>query len=170
MKKFLALATVVMIATAGTAHANEFAGVRAELQTGLDVAGSKSTFEFTVEGEDRSYSERHNKTGLLYGLGIGYDAAISPVLTAGIEANLDFSNAKDEDFYFEYYDEEADVWTYGDELKAGRQIELAARIGYTVTPSTLLYVKGGYVNGRYTVRGEVEIDDGEGSFDYTPYN
>lgn len=153
MLKLITAASIAALAlTSATASAqeNSFSGFRVEAHGGLDVFSSKYSYHDLDTGtDDDSFSERANHTGVLYGIGAGYDAQVTNKLVVGVEANLDFSNAKSRNFE-EYINDNS----YADSIKIGREIEVAARAGYLVTPSTLVYVKAGYANARIKANGE----------------
>ncbi len=90
------------------------------------------------DGEDGS-----GKGGFTYSGVLGYDANLGGAVV-GLEAEIGGSTVKET---------ETSVFLAGDTLtvKAGRDIYIGARLGAPVTPKTLLYVKGGYANGRVTV-------------------
>lgn len=95
------------------------------------------------DGEDSS-----GKDGFAYGGVLGYDANLGGAVV-GLEAEIGGSTAKE-------------TWSIAGETytaKAGRDIYIGARLGAPVTPRTLLYVKGGYANGR--VSGS--YNDGQGT-------
>lgn len=172
MKKILFLTAAAALTFSGTAHANDFNGFRVEVQTGLDVLSGKESYkeQSTTDGTvdpDSTYSDtdRGNATGLQFGLGVGYDAEISSNIVAGIEASIAFSDAKFRDIGYNY-DISDDETFEADDLKAKREIELGARIGYKVNPSTLVYLKGGYVNGRFKLNGETEFLNQDDEWDY----
>lgn len=179
MKKILFLSAAVAMASTSAAQANDFNGFRIEVQTGLDVVSAKGSYldEYSYDGvidnDDTEYeSGRENVTGFQFGIGAGYDAEISPNIVAGIETSINFSNAKFKDVGFrsgtvtyDFDEDTTDVDVFeAENLKAKHEIELAARLGYKVNPSTLIYVKGGYVNGRFKINGDqYNNDDDEGS-------
>lgn len=96
-------------------------------------------------GWDRAQSDGVKSDGLLYGLGIGYDAKLGNGLFAGIEANADFSTAREC---------ASGIIAAGDRLcvRAGRDLSLIARAGVEVKPGSSLYALAGWTNAR--VRGE----------------
>lgn len=147
--KFVTAAVAAALLTSTPVLAQNFTGPRAEVRLGLDVAGSKlaSKYQETIGGvtETEEFSDRGTSTGFAYGLGLGYDVAAGKNFVVGVEANLDFSDTKD--CVEEFYDWE-DLC-----LKAGRDIELAVRAGAVVNPSTLVYAKVGYANGRIKMTG-----------------
>lgn len=81
-----------------------------------------------------------SKDGLLYGAELGYDARFGGML-AGIEAEVSGSTTKQR---------ATNIVVVGDSgnVRAARDLYLGARAGVLATPATLVYVKGGYVNGR----------------------
>lgn len=91
------------------------------------------------------------KDGFTYGGIIGYDINVSNGGVLGLEAEIDGSTTKQT---------ETNFLAAGDTLtaKAGRDIYIGARAGVAVVPTTLLYVKGGYANGRVNV----SYNDGQG--------
>jgi outer membrane immunogenic protein len=170
MKKFLLL-SAALLASTGTAHANDFNGFRIEAQTGLDVLSGReqNSTVYDYDGEIEVYGPNNysnSVTGFQFGLGVGYDAEISPNIVAGVEASIAFSDAKTD--YYDYdFSLSDDEYFNADTLKAKREIELGARLGYKVNPSTLVYIKGGYVNGRFKVNGEAVEYETEDDRDYS---
>lgn len=96
-------------------------------------------------GWDRPVSDGVKSNGLMYGIGAGYDLAIGDKLFAGIEANADFSTAREC---------ATGVVAAGDKLcvRAGRDLSLLARAGVEVAPGSRLYALAGWTNAR--VRGD----------------
>ena len=157
--KTILLATVAALSVAAPAYANDFAGFRVEGHTGLDVTSLKEVYDYY--GEDEG-AYRSSKTGLLYGLGAGYDYAVTPKITLGAEVNLDFSNTGDM-----YVDTYLDDERHAEVADPRREIELSARAGYAVNPSTLVYAKVGYVNGDFKLKGDLHND---GPTDGAPFS
>lgn len=88
---------------------------------------------------------------LMYGIAGGYDVQLGGVI-AGIEGEFADSEVKGT---------ANDLITTGDSfrLNTDRDLYIGARLGVAVTPSTLLYAKGGYTNARF----ESRFDDGAGT-------
>jgi outer membrane immunogenic protein len=125
----LPLAMLLAIAAAGTTSSACAKGFRLEAHGGWD----------------RAQSDGVKSDGVLYGIGAGYDVDLGKGLFAGIEANADFSTAK----------ECANgIIAAGDRLcvRAGRDLSLIARAGVEVQPGSSLYALAGWTNAR--VRGE----------------
>lgn len=96
-------------------------------------------------GWDRAQSSGIKTDGLVYGIGAGYDLNLGKSLFAGIEANADFSTAREC---------ATSVNAAGDRLcvRAGRDLSLIARAGIEVKEGSSLYALAGWTNAR--VRGE----------------
>ncbi len=114
-----------------------FTGPRVEATIGYDHVGAGSSVSNNNGRDDQKID------GLLYGIGVGYDAAIGGALI-GAEAELTDSTAKSDrndytsDFGFGRVDQ-------------GRDIYVGVRAGVLATPSTLVYAKGGYTNSKLNV-------------------
>jgi outer membrane immunogenic protein len=129
MRKYLlaglmAGAAVISATPASAQEAAPFSGVRVEGIVGYD----------TTDVEDE------NSSGILYGVGVGYDFQVGG-LVAGIEAEASDSTL-DECV--------SDVDLVGDELcvQAGRDLYVGGRVGAAVSRNVLLYGKVGYTNAR----------------------
>jgi len=93
-----------------------------------------------VTGIDHVTNAINNQTGLSYGGVVGYDYQAGKAVF-GVEGEIDGSTAKDCASNF---------ITAGDRVcvKAGRDLYAGVRAGVVVGNKALLYVKGGYANGR----------------------
>ena len=143
MKKGLALlAGAALAATAFPAFAQDtgFGGPWIAGVAGYDInkAGSSQ--------DDGVNMPRDRKAkGAVYGAAAGYDFDLGGAVV-GVEAELTDSAADS---------------VYGDpytnfglgRVDAGRDIYAGVRAGFKVTPSTLLYAKGGYTNARFNYIG-----------------
>ena len=91
------------------------------------------------------------KGDLMYGIAGGYDFQLGGVI-AGIEGEFADSDVKGT---------ASDLITTGDSfrLNTDRDLYVGARVGFTLTPSTLLYAKGGYTNAKF----EGRFNDGAGT-------
>jgi len=110
-----------------------------------------------VTGIDHVTSSVDNATGLSYGGVIGYDLQ-SGKAVFGVEGEIDGSTAKDCG---------NNLIVAGDRacVKAGRDLYAGVRAGVVVGNKALLYVKGGYANGRitgsYTANGVTNKDSSD---------
>lgn len=126
----LILSALVVAGTAAPALAQDatFTGPRVEGIVGYDTAS---------DGTD---GDAGSSDGVTYGGAIGYDVQLGGAVI-GAEAELTGSSV----------DTRADdLLTPGDRLRVdlGRDIYVGARVGAAITPTTLIYAKGGYTNAR----------------------
>jgi outer membrane immunogenic protein len=143
MKKGLAL----ILAAAGTT-----AAVPAMAQdTGFSgpwiagVAGYDINKPGSSQASGANPDQHANAEGAVYGAAVGYDVDMGNVVV-GAESELTDSTADS---------------TYGDpyttfglgSVDAGRDLYAGARIGYKLSPTTMLYAKGGYTNARFNFIG-----------------
>jgi len=135
MRKFIvaAAAATVALGAAAPAFAQDqvnapFTGVRIEALAGWDHANVESN---GIGGK---------KDGFAYGGAVGYDVERSGAVL-GIEGEVTGSTAKQNAYNLQVAGDHA-------RLSAGRDLYIGGRIGFPVTPTTLLYVKGGYTNAR----------------------
>lgn len=148
MKKILAtLAAGTVLAAGAPAFAQDgspaagFSGPRVEAVIGYDNLRSGSTKDIDTSADiDQSID------GITYGGAIGYDIATGDNITVGAEAELTESSAS--------WSDEGTSTTFNlGGVEAGRDIYVGARVGYAMSPSTLLFVKGGYTNARFNYEG-----------------
>lgn len=129
MRKFLiaALTTATLATPALAQEAAPFTGFRVEALAGYD----------NLKGNGGG------RDGITYGAGAGYDFQIGGAV-AGIEAEYLDSDTKGCETAF---------LTTNDTIcaNAKRDLYVGGRVGFAVTPSTLLYAKGGYTNAKVRV-------------------
>ena len=139
MKTYLlALASVAVLAAATPAAAE---GFRAEVHAGWDHARAAG------EGD----------SGILYGVGAGYDVAIGEKAEIGLDLSADLSSMKECETGAVVANDQAC-------LRARRDLAAAIRLGYKVTERGTLYALAGYSNARfrfdYTTPAGVTTRDG----------
>jgi outer membrane immunogenic protein len=137
MRYAIAAALVASTAFAAPAFAqtgqSAFSGPRVGILGGYDGIRPGSTE--SIEGVDQTVD------GFLYGIEAGYDFDFGGAVV-GVEAELTDSTGKVET-------NRVNPNTFGfGEVSTGRDIYIGARVGAPVTPSTLVYAKGGYTNTR----------------------
>lgn len=129
MKKHIAAAALTLIASPALAQeATTATGIKAGVVVGYDSTNLSY------------YDVDESKGGFLYGATLGYDYDAGPVVV-GVEAEITGATTK------QSYDNlllAGDRW----KLSAGRDLYVGARLGVHVTPTVLLYAKGGYTNAR----------------------
>ena len=139
MRKILVAALLAgTLATPAFAQdASPFTGFRVEGVAGYDVLKSGERDDDGVDTSEDNGDESIEGVG--YGVGIGYDFDLGSVV-AGVEAEYSDSSGEQES------DETLDGINFTSSVETGRDIYVGARLGFRATPSTLLYVKGGYTN------------------------
>jgi len=133
----LVLAATSVAALAAPAMAQDsspFTGPRAEVIVGYDHLRPGSSADIDNDDDfDKSIDD------VAYGVGAGFDFDMGGVVL-GVEGEWIMSNASTE------FDTTG-FTTFGvSNFEVGRDLYLGARAGFAVTPSTLLYAKGGYTN------------------------
>lgn len=100
-----------------------------------------------ITGVDRAGALDANGTGVIYGGQLGYDIQ-SGKAVFGVEGEVSGASTK-------YCTTNTSPGTYCD--KAGRDLYVGGRLGYVVSPTTMVYVKAGYTNARdkFTYRDSV---------------
>ncbi|MGO4169932.1 outer membrane protein [Novosphingobium sp. YAF33] len=129
MKKHISAIALSLIAAPALAQEeNTATGIKAGVIVGYDSTNLSY------------YDLDESKGGFLYGATLGYDYDAGPVVV-GIESEITGATTK------QSYDNLVladDRW----KLSAGRDLYVGARLGVNVTPTVLLYAKGGYTNAR----------------------
>lgn len=148
MKKICAIlaAGTALIAVPAFAQdatpAENFSGLRVEALVGYDHHRSGSS-----EDVDDTRDLKQSIDGVTYGAGIGYDVPLGERMTFGGEAEITESSAG-----WDNNNNQPNVFNLG-RVDAGREYYVGGRLGYAASPSTLVYVKGGYSNARYNLQG-----------------
>lgn len=133
------VAAPAMAQDATTEPGSTFTGPRVEAIVGYDINKAGSSI-------DDGISDRNQRAkGLLYGVGVGYDVDVGPVVV-GAEAELSDSTAKSR-----FSNGEFAGFGLGN-VKANRDLYLGARVGAKVSPNAMIYAKGGYTNAKFDVR------------------
>ncbi len=138
MRKYLLLVSVPLVIAASPAAAADHSGPRIEIRGGWDHVSLNETLSDGVT----SVSNSAGKDGYAFGAEIGYDAQVTPLFTLGGYAGGDLSGTR------------KCGQIYGNDeacIKSPRNFTVGARAGAIVGPFGLLYVKGGYSNGRLQV-------------------
>lgn len=138
MRKYIAAALLAgtLAAPAFAQDAAPFSGFRIEGIAGYDAL--RSGDDKDTGGDTNSDEGDETINGALYGVGIGYDFNLGSMVV-GAEAEYSDSTGKQD------FNETIDVPITG-RIAAGRDLYVGGRIGFPVTPSTLVYGKLGYTN------------------------
>lgn len=138
MRKFsiLLAAAGTMVAVPALAQTAEstFTGPRAGVMLGYDRLQPGS-------GNGSTINDDNHADGLLYGGDLGYDVAFGQVVV-GAEGEITGSTSKVDNNPIN-----PNNFGYG-RVKAGRDLYLGGRLGYIVSPTTMVYGKVGYTNAR----------------------
>ena len=139
MKPILAAAAAFIAVPALADPATPFSGPFVGIQGGWQQDRQHVSI-FDGEGGFASGSARDS--GFAYGGQAGFDMHLAPRIVGGVEASITGRTGA----------ERFDLGG-GDSvrLKSDRTINGTARLGYLVTPRGLLYARGGYTNGRFSL-------------------
>jgi outer membrane immunogenic protein len=110
---------------------------------GAEAGWQQDKLRSTLTAGGTTLSATDKVDSFAYGAQLGYDFKVTPNFVLGAEASITGDSGK-----IRIDDTTAD---------AGRTLGLTARAGVLATPETLVYAKGGWVNGRFS------FDDGDGS-------
>lgn len=102
-----------------------------------------------VVGYDRVKALGEKDGGVLFGIGAGYDYAVSNSVSIGADIEATGSTQK----------ESAGIA----EVKSGRDLYAGGRVNFALSPTANLYVKGGYTNARF--KADDGVDSASENFD-----
>lgn len=154
MKKFVSLLSLSVAALAATPAAAQTAaptGGRVEVLLGYDRVSYNLEDTFGVD-------DSLHMSGVLYGIGIGYDFAVSNSVSLGVDLEVADSTAdRKEEFVGEIEGFDVDGAA---KISTGRDLYAGVRATFAASPKANLYVKAGYTNAR--LKGSIEgTIDGE---------
>lgn len=118
-----------------------FSGFRVGAEVGYDHQRSGST-----EDIDDARDLKQSLNGVAYGAVLGYDVPAGENLRIGAEASIGESTAGRK------VKGEPTTFNLGN-VEASRDLYVGGRVGYVTSPNMMLYVKGGYTNQRFGIRG-----------------
>ena len=147
----IALAAGVSSPALAQSNSDAFTGFRLEALGGYDTTNADTDGDFSPGTQDRFDNGSGNGLdGFLYGVGVGYDMPVGPVVL-GIEGEVTDSTAGESD---------RDTLGAGSRtsFEAERDFYVGARVGVPVSPQAMVYAKGGYTNARFGL----DADDGAG--------
>ena len=130
-----------------------FTGPYVQAEVGWDKSRSGSSVDI-----DDTRDTKQSIDGLLYGAGVGFDAALGSNLRVGAEAEISDSTAKWD------RDPAANTFNLG-RVSTGRDLYVGGKVGFVASPQTMLYVKGGYTNARFNVLGTDGTNSSREHFD-----
>ena len=121
-KKILAAAVIGIFASVA-ASADGFTGFRVEARIGLDEVKADPVMD---------------ESGVMFGIGLGYDLALTDNIIWGVQLSADLSSAE-----YNISDASGSLT-----LSAERDLEALGRLGYKASDKLLVYGLAGYANGR----------------------
>lgn len=143
-----------LLATTATmpafAQTSDFTGPRVEAIVGYDSLRSGDDEDDGVDTGENEGDETVD--GVVYGVAAGYDFDLGGVVL-GVEGEFSESTGEQEN------DESVDGFSA--RIQTGRDLYVGGRVGFPVTPSTLVYAKGGYTNTSIEAAYEDEVESFE---------
>lgn len=149
--------TVPAAAQSDAGSDSPFNGPKVEILGGYDTLRSGSDVDIDVDAPFDGDGPDQSIDGFAYGLALGYDYDLDPIVI-GLEAEfMDTTGKQNSD--------EIINAPFAYRVNLTRDIYIGARIGAKVTPTTLVYAKGGYTSTRVQSAFQDQLqDDG---IDYT---
>lgn len=127
-----------LVAAAGAMAAEPFSGP----YIGAEAGWQQDKLRSSITTGGTTLSADDDVSSFAYGGQLGYDFKLSPSFVIGAEAHLTGDSGK--------------IRVGNASADAGRTFGLTARAGVLATPQTLVYAKGGWVNGRFTFNDGVD--------------
>lgn len=154
MKYPLLIAAAASALLAVPAQAQDLSGFRLEGRFGWEQAGTSATLPNPDEDEDEDGDEllvaSDEASDPTFGLEIGYDLQVGSSFLLGAYAGADLSNTA---MCAELIEDDLACH----ELE--RTFTFGLRAGVPVAETSLLYVKGGYSNGRFETTYDADVTD-----------
>lgn len=160
MKYYVAFAALSLAAlSASPAMAAAPNGGRVEAILGYDRVGYDLEDTFGID-------DSVHMSGILYGVGIGYDFAVSPTVSLGVDLEAADSTSDRKESYtgdLGGYDVDGSA-----KIAAGRDLYAGVRATMAASPNVNLYLKAGYTNARLkgSIEGTIDgepIDESDGA-------
>jgi outer membrane immunogenic protein len=156
MKYQVMIAAAVAGLLAAPAHAQDLSGFRIEARLGWEQVGTNASLPNPDEDEDEEGDEflvaSDENSDPVFGVELGYDAQIGSSFVLGGYLGADLSDA---DMCAELIEDDLACTS----LK--RTFTVGARAGVPIGETTLIYVKGGYSNGRFETTYDADVTDNE---------
>jgi outer membrane immunogenic protein len=150
--QLVATAAVASFAVAAPAYA-QLAGGRVELRGGWDSV--KLNGEFSTINPVLARENSSSESGFGFGLEAGYDFMVGQSFVAGGYVGYDLSSS---DFCAPVFGNDQAC------LEAGHDWTIGVRAGFPVSANALIYIKGGYSNGKL----KASYDDFDGFVTINP--
>ncbi len=138
--KIIAFAALAALSAPAFAETVPFSGGFVGVQGGWQQDRQRLDVTGTSAGVPYASQFRDSQSGVAYGGQVGFDFKLSPNFVLGLEAAATGRTGTDgtTDSFGNTY-----------RLKTGRTFDGTARLGYLLSPDSLLYVRGGYSNAKF---------------------
>jgi outer membrane immunogenic protein len=155
--KYKLMIGAALVAASAPAYAQDVSGFRVEGRASWDRSGSDFIFPNPDFDEDDEDSEEFltgsdKRSDVTFGGELGYDFQIGSSFVLGAYAGADFSSGS------------ACVELVEDDMACSgldRTLTVGARAGVPIGGSSLIYVKGGYSNGKLDVAYDPDLTDND---------
>lgn len=156
--KYPVLIAAALAATASPAYAQDLSGFRIEARAAWEQVGASTDIpnpDYDEDDEDSGpeiLTASDDDSGIAYGAEIGYDFQIGYGLVIGAYAGAEFSDSR------------ACTELIEDDMACSdleRSFTVGARAGVPLGRSSLIYVKGGYSNGKFDVGYDPDVTDND---------
>jgi outer membrane immunogenic protein len=156
--KYPVLIAAALAATASPAFAQDLSGFRIEGRAAWEQVGADTSInnpDFDEDDEDSGpefLTASDDDSGIAYGIELGYDVQIGTGLVIGAYAGADLSDSR------------ACTEMVEDDMTCSdleRTFTVGARAGVPLGRSSLIYVKGGYSNGKFDVAYDPDVTDND---------
>ena len=141
---------------AAPAHAQDLSGFRVEGRLGWEQVGTKASLPNPDEDEDEDGDEfliaSDESSDPSFGIELGYDAQISSTFVLGGYLGADLS---DTEMCGELIEDDLAC------TSLERTFTVGARAGVAIGETSLVYVKGGYSNGRFEALYDGDVTDND---------
>lgn len=134
----LAAGAAIAVAGQAMAAAEPFNGP----YVGVEAGWQQDRLKLSTTTGNTELSQKQNESSFAYGGQIGIDRKVGPNFVLGAEASVTGDSGK--------------IRAGNYSADAGRTIGTTVRAGILASPKTLVYAKGGWVNGRFTYDNGVD--------------
>jgi outer membrane immunogenic protein len=156
MKYQVMIAAAVAGIVAMPAQAQDLSGFRLEGRLGWEQVGTKATLPNPDEDEDEDGDElliaSDEASDPSFGVELGYDVQLGSSFVLGAYAGADLSNT---DMCAELIEDDLAC------TELERTFTLGARAGVPIAETALVYVKGGYSNGKFATTYDADVTDND---------
>lgn len=152
VKSFAAMLAATMLAS--PVWASDLSGARIEGRLGWESNSAEAAFHLVPDDDEEPevLTAEGDADKVSYGFEAGYDALIGSSVLLGAYVGADFSDSE----ICSAFTEEDSVC-----LSSGRTFTVGVRAGVPIAERALIYVKGGYSNGKLDLAHDEDVEDEE---------